>query len=315
MKTYIFGHQKPDLDSVVAAITFAEYCKQNGVENPTPVIVDEINPETSFVLTKFGIATPELITAEKIAPEDKIILVDHNEVDQRLIGINPDQVIAIYDHHKANINFSNPIEICIMPFGSSNTLAWHLFSISNKIIDEKLAQIMLSAILSDTVGLKSSTTTNKDREAVTALSAIAKISDTDTLTLEIFKAKSDISQLSDEQVVMNDYKVFDFGGKRVFIGQTETVEQDNLLNNRLSGLQTAIKTIKDNEKADYAFLAITDILKVNTKLISAGEGENQIAINAFGGKDTNFVLDIGAKMSRKKDIAPQIEKSLTSTTN
>ena len=174
-----------------------------------------------------------------------------------------------------------------------------------------MAKLMLSAILSDTVGLKSSTTTNIDKEAVIDLTTLAGIEDIDSLSLEIFKAKSNISALTDEQVVLNDYKIFDFG-KKVLIGQIETVEQKTLLDSRKKGLLTALQSIKERESVDYLILAITDILKVNTKLLISGVGETELIQKAFGGTIQDNILDIGPKMSRKKDIAPAIESALKS---
>ncbi len=310
MKTYIFGHIKPDLDSVVAALSFSEYAKLNGVENPTPVIIDQFNPETKFVFEKFGITSPQLISVSDILPEDKVILVDHNEADQRLTGLNQDQIIGIYDHHKVSLNLSQPIEIVVLPLGSSNTVAWYLFKEFNFKVESSLAKLMLCAILSDTVGLKSSTTTDTDKKAVSDLSVLAGITNVESLTLEIFKAKSNVAMLTDDQVVKNDYKIFDFGGKKVFIDQLETVEQDVLLNTRKEGLLKSLETIKDEENVDFIILAITDILKVNTKLLVNGVGETDLIQKAFGGTVTENILDIGPKMSRKKDIAPAIEKAL-----
>jgi|SRR3989339_213785 len=311
MKTYIIGHIKPDLDSVVAAISIAEFIKTEGTANPTPAIIDILNPESKFILEKFNVVPPLLISSKDILPEDKVILVDHNEPDQRLVGLNADQVIGIYDHHKANLNFSLPIEICIKPVGSSNTLAWALFKQSNINIQRNLAILMLCAILSDTVGLKSATTTETDKKAVANLAILSGISDIDSLTLEIFKAKSNIDSLTDEQVITNDYKILDFG-KKVFIGQTETVEQELLLKDRKNDLVKALQEVKSKMSVDYIILAITDILKVNTKLLVSGAEENKLVEKAFGGEVQDYVLDIGPKMSRKKEINPAIENALKS---
>lgn len=310
MKTYIFGHLKPDLDSVVAALSFAQYLKHFGVSTVTPAVIDKINPETEFVLNKFSYTTPNLISAGDIKPEDKVVLVDHNEVDQRLVGLNQDQIISIFDHHKLNVNFSNPISICVLPYGSSNTIAWELLTKASISIDPQLACLMLCAILSDTVGMKSSTTTEMDKKAIASLAQISGTSDVDALTLEIFKAKSNVNSLSDEQVVLNDYKVFDFSGKKVLIGQLETVEQDVLLTSRKTGLLSALQSIKERENVDFIVLGITDILKINTKLLVNGVGESELIQKAFGGTVADNILDIGPKMSRKKDIAPAIEKAL-----
>lgn len=313
MKTYIIGHLKPDLDSVVAAVAFAEYCKLNKVENPTPAVVDVLNEETKFVFNKFQVTPPQLITLDQITPDDRVVLVDHNEPDQRLNGLNPDQIVAIYDHHKINLNLNHPIELVTLTVGSSNTVCWYLFKEFNFIPEINIAKIMLCAILSDTVGLKSSTTTQTDRQAVSDLASKTAIVNIDELTLEIFKAKSNISALTDEQIVLNDYKIFDFGGKKVLIGQTETVEQEQIIANRKQDLLTALTNVKQKESVDLIFLVITDILKANSKLILLNGKETSIAENSFGGISSENILDIGAKMSRKKDIAPLIEKYLTST--
>ena len=199
MRTYIIGHIKPDLDSIVSAISFAEYCNINKYENPTPAIIDDLNPETDFVFKKFGVSPPTKISLSDISSEDKVVLVDHNEPDQRLVGLNPNQIIAIYDHHKVNLNLNQPIEIITLPFGSSNTICWYLFKEFNFKPTKQLASLMLSAILSDTVGLKSSTTTSTDREAVEDLAQVAEITSIENLTLEIFMAKSNLSSLTDSR--------------------------------------------------------------------------------------------------------------------
>src|SRR5689334_13888275 len=131
MKTYVLGHKKPDLDAVVAAISFAELAKQFGATDVLPAIVEEINPETKFVFERFSQMAPEIISANSVQPDDQFILVDHNEVDQRMDGLNENQIIRIYDHHKVNLNLSNPIEIQIYPVGSSSTIAWSLFKKNN----------------------------------------------------------------------------------------------------------------------------------------------------------------------------------------
>ena len=232
MTTYIIGHIKPDLDAVVSALAVAEFRNLRGdIDNPVAVIADPFNPETEFVFKKFGATPPRLITATDIKTEDKIVLVDHNEVDQRLNNLPQDQITGIVDHHKFNINLNHPIKITALPIGSTTTIVFLKFKQYNLTINQDLAKLMLCAVLSDTVGLKSGTTTDKDRSAVTDLSKIAGITDIDGLTLEIFKAKSNISSLTPEQIVKNDYKILEFS-KKTFIGQIETVEQGEVIDKR-----------------------------------------------------------------------------------
>ncbi len=315
MSTYIIGHTKPDTDAVVAAMAL-EYLYQNtpsfGYPDAKAVITDPLNPETTYLFDRFGVNHPQQITAKDIRPQDKIVLVDHNEASQRLEGINPEQITEIVDHHKANLDLPQPIFLTFKAWGSTSTIIYHLMqTLPEKPLnpDKTLATLMLAAILSDTVGFKSSTTTPKDKEVGEALLKLTDITDLNAFTLDIFKAKSNISDLTDEQIVRNDYKVFQFA-QTTYIDQLETVEQDKILATKKDNLLAAMQSVKDSEQVDLLFVAITDILKVNTKLLILGEAEAQVAQTAFGGEVKDHVLDIGPKMSRKKEIAPAIEKVL-----
>ncbi len=316
-KTYIIGHQKPDTDSVVAALALAELYQSRdcfGYKNPTAVIADPLNPETAYLFDKFDVQAPKQIAADDIQAEDKVILVDHNETSQRLPGLNPDQIVEIVDHHKANLNLSQPIFMTFKAWGSSATIVYFMMKQLPKQAyqpDKKLATLMLSAILSDTVGFKSATTTDKDKELGQELAQIAEIENTDELALEIFKAKSNLDQLSEIELVKNDYKEYDFA-KKVGIGQIETVEQTKIIKDRKDGLLKAMKQVRAQNNIDLIFLAVTDVLQVNTKLLLADKASQKIAEQTFGGRVQAGILDIGPRMSRKKQIAPEIETKLAS---
>lgn len=313
MKTYIIGHLKPDTDSVVAAMALANLYQNVACfayQNAEAAITEAINPETSFLMNKFGMTAPTILSASDLAADDQVVLVDHNEESQRLVGLNPNQIVEIVDHHKANINFEQPIYLTFKTWGSSNTIVYHMMKSNGFVPNEKLASLMLAAILSDTVGFKSPTCTAKDKEMAMELATIAKVDDLEAFTLEIFKAKSDVSKLSAAEIVRNDYKIFDFSGKKVMIDQLETVEQDKVITERKNELLEAMGKVKTELKADMIFVAITDILKVNTKLLIIDEATSEIAVKAFGGEVKEQVLDIGAKLSRKKEIAPPIERVL-----
>ena len=321
MKTYIIGHTKPDTDAVVAAMAL-EFLYKNAqcfeYQNPQAVISDPLNPETTFLFQKFAVATPQQITSADITPEDKVILVDHNEASQRMAGLDTElesQIVEIVDHHKCNLSLNNPIFMTFKAWGSSSTIAYFLMKQNNVTPSKTLASLMLAAILSDTVGYKSATCTPKDQEVGAQLAQIAQISDVAAFTLEIFKAKSDISSLTNEQIVKNDYKVFEFansqgGTTKTMIDQLETVEQDLVLSEKKESLLTAMQSVKAELGVELLFVAITDILQVNTKLLILSEAEATVAQKAFGGTVQDNVLDIGPKMSRKKEFAPALEKAL-----
>ena len=319
-KTYIIGHQKPDTDSVVAALALAYLYQQQscfGYENATAVIADPLNPETEYLFEKFGVEAPSQITADDIKPEDRIVLVDHNEESQRLPGLNQDQIAEIVDHHKPNLNFNRPIFLNFKTWGSSASIVYYMmkhYTQPEVEPSKTLASLMLAAILSDTVGFKSATTTKRDRELAQELAQIAGIEKITDFALEIFKAKSNLDGLSDEELVKNDFKQYQFG-QSVLIGQVETVEQSKILKQRKDGLLKAMQKVKEQEGGDLIFLAITDVLQVNTKLLVSDKQSAKIAEQAFGGQVKggqvkDGLLDIGPKLSRKKQIAPAIEQAI-----
>lgn len=310
MTTYIIGHQKPDTDSVVATLAFKHiFDSQERWGHPTSkaCITHPLNPETTFLLEKFETPTPKIVASKDINKEDKVVLVDHNEQSQRLEGLNPKLISDIFDHHKLSLDLTQPIYVTTKAWGATCTIAWYIMDTHKIDIPKKLASLMLSAILSDTVNLKSATTTQKDKDAVISLSKSAEIADIDQLALEIFKAKSNTSSLSDKELLKNDYKIFEFAGKKVFIGQVETVEQEKIIASRGEGLKKAIDDLQKELQLDFVFLAVSDILNINTKIITTGSS-TEIAEKAFKGHAVDGILDIGPKLSRKKEIAPAIEE-------
>jgi len=311
MTTYIIGHKKPDTDAVVAAMALEYLYKEAasfGHTNPKAVLTEALNPETSFLFEKFSVETPEIITAEAIKDSDRVVLVDHNEASQRLDKLDEEKIVEIVDHHKVHLNLASPIFMTFKTWGASSTIVYNMMKANNVKPDKTLSSLMLAAILSDTVGFKSATTTAKDKEIGAELATLAEIDDVDAFTLEIFKAKSDTSSLSNDQIVKNDYKVFEFA-KKTLINQIETVEPEAILS-RKSELLESMAKLKTEEGVELVYCAISDILQVNTKLLMLSESEASFAEKAFGGTTVENILDIGAKLSRKKEIAPPLEQSI-----
>jgi manganese-dependent inorganic pyrophosphatase len=315
MTTYLISHQKPDLDAVVSTIAYAEYLSTPASKNLQfgKIIscrCDPINNETAFVLSKFQVSPPILVKSDQIKPEDKIVLLDHNEENQRMRGLKEDQIIAIIDHHMPKISLAQPITVDLRPWGSTSTIIYDYFEKASIVPTTKTTKLILCAILSDTLGLASTTTITQDRKTVQKISQKLGFSQKDiqNLIFEIFKAKSNIANLTPLQIVANDYKIFNFA-KKTFIGQLETVEPEKVLKLKPKLLE-AMEKIKQKEKVNLVFFAVTDTIKENTQLIYLSEEEKKVAQKAFGGEGEANVLDIGRRLSRKKEIAPQIEKAL-----
>jgi len=311
MRIFVIGHTKPDLDSVASAYEYAEFLKKSKRYEGAEVIAaiaDNINKETEFIFRKYYIDKPRLLDEYEIGPEDAFILVDHNEESQRHKKIPADQVIEIVDHHKINVNFNSPVRIDVKPVGCTGTLISELFDMYGIEPSNETKCLILAGIISDTVGLKSSTTTGKDSEVA---HKIARETNTDLekLTFDIFKAKSDIEGMSPADLARKDFKVFEFGGVRVLINQIETVEPERLIAMK-DDLAKALEEAKTQENASQGYIFITDILKINSQAIYSNETERKIIEKAFITEGKDGIADIGPKMSRKKDIAPAIEKAL-----
>ena len=174
MSTYIFGNINPDSDSIVGAISLS-YLKNQLGEECKPTKQGKINPETKFILEKFGFDEPELKTS--YAKED-VYLVDFSDLAQAPKDINDAIIAGIVDHHKlGDLTTSTPIEAWIRPVGCSCSIIKEMFDYYKVTIPQNLAGAMMCAILSDTVIFKSPTCTKLDIKICKYLATLAKIDD------------------------------------------------------------------------------------------------------------------------------------------
>jgi len=311
---YIIGHTKPDLDSAVSAVSLQYLFDQADCfqrKNAKAVLASKANHETKAIFAKFNTSLPPVLKTNQIKADDTFVLVDHNEKCQRLKGIKDEQITDIFDHHKAKLDLPAPIFINTKDWGSSNTIVYWFMEIVKVRPKKNLASLMISAILSDTVGFKSPITTKKDKSVVKELNKIAQIKNIDKLTFEIFKTKSDISGLSPSQLLTKDYKIYDFNGKKVLINQLETVEQEKLTKQSVQ-LIKELGNLKKKMSLNHVFCLITDVLKVNSKCFVLSEDEGLLK-KAFpkAEKLKDGLYNLGPIMSRKKEVAPPIEKAIS----
>ena len=300
---YYLGHKNPDTDSIAAAIAAAQ------LYGGTPARAGELNKETDYVINLLGFPLPELITD---ATGKEIALIDHNQKTQTVDNIDKAKITKIIDHHalqSATVVFDYPIEVTIRPYGSSCTIVAEEFFRQGHEIPEKIAQLMLLGILSDTLALESPTTSAKDKEMVKLLMEKAGLTDHKPIVKEMFKAKSDVSKLSASEILNLDYKEFEFNGKKVGFGVAETVAPEDLLVKKMELIE-ALKAKKTQSNLNYIYFAIIDILNKHSDLLVIDAAEQEMAERLFGGKTANNVLDIGSRISRKKELIPPISEYL-----
>lgn len=301
-KIYIIGHKQPDTDSICAPIAYAQYLKQKG-KNAVAVKSGEINPETKYVLDYFETEVPETLTD---ATKKTIILLDHNEKTQSLDNIDKAEIIEVIDHHKIDFQCTSPIYFHNEPIGSTSTIiAKKYFDDKDVNLNKKTAGLLLSGILSDTIIFKSPTSTNEDKEIAEKLAGIAEIKNIQDFGIEIKKSKASLKGLTSEQIILSDFKIFEFGKIRIGGGQVEVIGMDEV-NEKKQELLEKLKEIAQKENYDLVMLIATDIIKQDSLLLFF-EKDNYIE-KAFNKKPENNTLYLKGVMSRKKQIIPPLAK-------
>ncbi|MEZ7195619.1 manganese-dependent inorganic pyrophosphatase [Pseudodesulfovibrio karagichevae] len=303
MAILVVGHKNPDTDTVASAIGAADLYSKRGMEAKA-VTQGEIAPETAFVLKKFGVAVPEIVTD---ATDKQIILVDHTDISQTIDNLDKGELLAVVDHHKlGDITTSGPLEMWVWPVGCSATVLKSMYDFYNVEIPANIAGIMLCAILSDTVMFKSVTCTDADKAAVEALAKIAGVSDVMALGMEMFKVKSAVDGASASELVFRDYKDFDMSGNKVGIGQLEVVDL-SMLDAHKAALQAEIEKVKA-EGRHSVFLLLTDIMKEGSEMLIASD-DPAVVEKAFGIATKGEPVWLDGVMSRKKQVAPNFIKA------
>lgn len=245
-----------------------------------------------------------IVTRSDVArrPRRKVILVDHNERSQAADGIEEADVIEIVDHHRiGDITTKTPIQFFNLPVGSSATIVTMRFRRNNIEIPKGIAAVLLSAIMTDTVILKSPTATDVDLEQAEYLADIVG-TEFHEFGLEVFKSRSDDATMPVEEIVTNDSKEFLTDDGKVLICQHETVTLEALLAREEEIREYMRDLIRHN---DYKFVLtlITDIYKEGSQMIVEGD-DNQVD-RAFGVKSDQSVWLPGV-LSRKKQIVPRL---------
>jgi len=304
MAVYIYGHKNPDSDSVCAAIALADLKSKIGVE-AVPAVLGDLNPESNFILEKFGVSAPEIISS---GAGKQVILVDHSDLAQSLDDLKDAEILGIVDHHKlGDVTTTNPLECWIWPVGCTCTVLKAMYGFFGVEIPKSIAGIMLCAILSDTVIFKSATCTDQDKEAADALAKIAGESDLAALGMEMFKVKSAVEGTPARELVLRDYKDFDMSGNKVGIGQLEVVDL-SILDSVKPELAEDIKALKTEGGRHSVFLLLTDIMKEGSEMLIASDDES-IVQKAFGTAPEGGKVWLEGVMSRKKQVVPNFEKA------
>lgn len=301
-KELIFGHQSPDTDAIVAAKALS-YLENKLGRDTEAVALGEPNEETKFVLDHFDEPAPRIIEKASAEVED-VMLVDHNEPQQSVSDIADVTVTHVVDHHRiANFNTAQPLFYRAEPLGCCSTVIYKIFKENNVEIPAKLAGLMLSAIISDTLLLKSPTTTQTDVDVVKDL---AKISGTDyeAYGLDMLKAGTNLASKTETELIEADAKSFNLNGSTVRVAQVNTVDLAEVFD-RQAAFEAAAKAENDANGYDLFLILATNILDSNSELLVVGAPTAPVEA-AFGKKIENNRISLPGVVSRKKQVVPPL---------
>lgn len=301
----IFGHQNPDTDTIMSTIAMANLENKKG-NNAKACRLGNINKETKYALEYFKQEEPELI--EGIEEGQKVVLVDHNEFGQSADGIENAKILRVVDHHKiGDFKTSEPLYYTAMPVGCTSTIIFGMYEQEKIEIEPKIAGLMLSAIISDTLLFKSPTCTPLDVEVGNKLAQIANV-DVNKYGLEMLKAGTDLSDFSPEELINIDSKTFDTNGFKYQVAQVNTASIEEVLKNKQDIENAMNEFIKENSE-DLFVLLITDILENNSQVLATGPRKDLVE-KSFGVTLQENMAFLPGVVSRKKQVVPVIDKNI-----
>ncbi len=234
----------------------------------------------------------------------KVILVDHNERQQAVDGIEEAEIIEVIDHHRVgDLQTISPIYFHNEPVGSTSTLIAEKFIMRNVPLDKALAGLLLSGILSDTLIFRSPTTSVKDIRIAESLQVISGL-DPGEWGKKIFAQAMPCEGMDDQDLISSDLKEYSSGDRIFAISQIETIDLSSL-EGRKSSLTDAMQQICQERGYVFMVLMLTDILEEASVLLIAGR-ERALAEEAFGASASHGGTLLKGILSRKKQVLPAI---------
>lgn len=238
----------------------------------------------------------------------KVILVDHNEMGQSAEGIEEAEILEVVDHHKiGDIKTSIPISFRNIPVGSTNTIIYRMYKENNVEIERTIAGLMLSGIVSDTLLLKSPTTTDADRAAIKNLTEILDI-DLYNYSMEMFKAGTALGSKTMEEIICQDFKKFNLECRNVGISQVFTMDINEIMNKKDEYVKM-IDEITSNKEYFIFIMAVTDIVNEGSYIFYTS-GKEKLISSIFETENVYQGIYVDKCVSRKKQIVPSIINAL-----
>ena len=276
----VFGHQNPDNDAIMSAVVLSQLLNQVEYAGNTyeACALGQLPAESAKLLADAGIAEPRVI--ESVEAGQLVVLTDHNESAQSVAGLKDATVFGVVDHHRiGDFETAGPLHYICLPWGSSCTIVTKLAGVLGVELSDVQAKLLLSAMMTDTLMLNPV-----------------------KFGMEVFLTRPSGSFTAAE-MVGNDIKMFEPAGKKLLIGQYETVDKSRALG-MIDEIREAMRAYAAEKGADGIVLCITDIMEEGSQVLL--EGETEAAQKGLGIADEHDGVWMPGVLSRKKQVAAPI---------
>lgn len=304
----VFGHQNPDNDAIMSTVVLSQLLNQLEYQGNTytACCLGPLPAESAKLLEDAGVPAPTLIDAIEPAAEGAepqlVILTDHNEPCQSVAGLENATVFGVVDHHRfGDFTTAAPLHIVALPWGSSCSIVAKLFEVMGVEPTDTQAKLLLSAMMTDTLMLKSPTATAVDAAIAAKLGEQLGV-DPVKFGMEVFLTRPSGS-FTAEQMVGNDIKMFEVAGTKLLIGQYETVDKSRALG-MIPEIREAMRAYQAEKAADGIVLCITDIMEEGSQVLL--EGDTATAQKGLQIEDVAEGVWMPGVLSRKKQVAAPI---------
>lgn len=304
----VFGHQNPDNDAIMSTVVLSQLLNQLEYQGNTytACCLGPLPAESAKLLEDAGVPQPTLIDAIEPAAEGAepqlVILTDHNEPGQSVAGLENATIFGVVDHHRfGDFTTAAPLHIVALPWGSSCSIVAKLFEVMGVEPTDTQAKLLLSAMMTDTLMLKSPTATAVDAAIAAKLGEQLGV-DPVKFGMEVFLTRPSGS-FTAEQMVGNDIKMFEVAGTKLLIGQYETVDKSRAFG-MIPEIREAMRAYQAEKAADGIVLCITDIMEEGSQVLL--EGDTATAQKGLEIEDVAEGVWMPGVLSRKKQVAAPI---------
>ena len=235
----------------------------------------------------------------------QVIMVDHNEESQAVDGIDHAEILEIIDHHRlGTLETMSPVFFRNQPLGCTATIMYQMYQERGVEIPKKIAGLLCSAIISDTLMFRSPTCTAIDKSAAEHLAQIAGV-DIEDLAIDMFSAGSNLGSRTAEEIFYQDFKRFDVGNVEFGVGQINSmnaVELEEIREKLIPYLPVAHR----ESGLNMIFFMLTNIIKESTELLCYGPNSDTLVKEAFQLPDDGDSYELKGLVSRKKQLIPSL---------